>query len=396
MTERLYYTDSTLRAFDAVVLSSDVVDGRPHVVLDRTAFYPTSGGQPFDTGRLGDATVIDVFDTDDDRVVHVVTAPLATGTSVHGDIDWARRLDHMQQHTGQHILSAAFDRLFGVRTTSFHLGSEASTIDLAREVSAAEFDAAERAANDVVWDDRPVDVRFVTAEEASALPLRKDPARTGTLRLVEVPDFDLSACGGTHVPRTGVVGIIASAGVERFKGGCRVTFVCGRRALDSHRRLRDVVLGATRALSVTPGEIVAAIEKSHVEAKEIGRLIRRIQEDNARYRGTELQAAAETIGPCRGVLRPEPELDAPALKALASAITAGAGLVAVLTGRGTPVPVVIARSADVALDASALIRAATAALGGRGGGSASLAQGGVTAAPEAIIDFVRCEILNAV
>src|SRR5262249_53879968 len=214
MTDRLYYTDSTLTDFDASVVDARVVGDRPHVVLDRTAFYPTSGGQPFDTGCLGGVPVVDVFDRDDGEVVHVLGAPLNGTTSVRGAVDWARRFDHMQQHTGQHILSAAFDREVAARTTSFHLGAEAATIDLDRELTPSQIAAAERAANWVVWEDRPVTVRFATAEEASRLPLRKEPVRTGRLRLVEVTDFDLSACGGTHVQRTGMIGVIAVAGWE--------------------------------------------------------------------------------------------------------------------------------------------------------------------------------------
>jgi alanyl-tRNA synthetase len=393
MTHRLYYTDSGLRTFDAVVRSCDVIDGRLHVVLDHTAFYPSSGGQPFDTGRLGPAAVLEVFEENDD-VVHVVSEPLVAGSAVAGEIDWARRFDHMQQHSGQHLLSAAFDRLHGVRTASFHLGADVSTIDLSREVSAAEADAAEAEANRVVWEDRPVHVRFVSSEEAAGLPLRKDPARTGVLRVVEVDGFDLSACGGTHVSRTGVVGIVAVASLERFKGASRVSFVCGGRALRAHRHLRDVVLGSTRLLSVTPSELPPAIERSLADAREAARELRRLQADLAVYRAADLRAAAETIGPYRGVLRFEPGMDGAALKGLASAVVAEKGLVAVLAGRGTPVPVVIARAADVPIDASALLRELIADLGGRGGGAATLAQGGVSATPDRVIEFVRTRLLG--
>jgi len=389
MTRRLYYTDAEERGFDAVVRACEVVDGRTYVVLDQTAFYPTSGGQPFDTGRLDDATVLEVFDTDADDVVHVVSAPLAPGKTVRGEVDWPRRLDHMQQHTGQHMLSAAFDRLFHVRTTSFHLGAETSTIDLAREVTSDEISAAELEANRVVWEDRPVTTRFVTAEEASELPLRKESVRSGTLRLVEVTDFDLSACGGTHVPRTGVVGIIAVASAERFKGATRVTFVCGGRALRSHGTLRDVVLSATRALSVTPAELKSAIERTLAEAKDTSRLLRRLQDELAVHRAAELRAAADAIGPYRGVVRAEPEIDGPSLKTLASAVVSGSRLVAVLVGRGTPAPVAVACSEGVGLNASALIRDVTAAFGGRGGGTPTLAQAGVPAAPAEILEFVK-------
>ena len=385
MTERLYYTDSYLRSFDAAVRSCDIVDGRPHVVLDRTAFYPSSGGQPFDTGHLGGQTIVDVIDDDAGEVVHVLSGPLDPGAAVHGDIDWTRRLDHMQQHTGQHMLSAAFDRLIGVRTVSFHLGAEGATIDLAREVSAPEIERAEADANLVVWDDRPVGVRFVSAEEAAGLPLRKEPVRGGTLRLVEIPDFDLSACGGTHVSRTGVVGLIAVTGVERFKGASRVSFVCGGRALRSHAALRDVVLSATRSLSVTAPEIKGAIERLQSDARDTSKVIRRLQDELAVFRAARLREAAETIGPHRVVLRVEPELDGASLKGLASAVVEGSGLLVVFAGRGAPVPVVVARSTDVSIDAAALLREIASELGGRGGGTAALAQGGLTATAEAVV-----------
>ncbi|MGH9144961.1 MAG: alanyl-tRNA editing protein, partial [Vicinamibacterales bacterium] len=189
MTDRLYYTDPYLREFEATVGRVDPRGDQLLVTLDRTAFYPTSGGQPFDTGRLGSLTVVDVIDEDDGSIVHVVEPParslesgaepgrqtvVEAGQRLRADIDWPRRFDHMQQHSGQHVLSAAFDKLFGVRTVSFHLGGAASTIDLAREMSAAEITAAEAEANRIVWEDRPVLVRFADAEDAARLPLRKE------------------------------------------------------------------------------------------------------------------------------------------------------------------------------------------------------------------------------
>ncbi len=394
MTTRIYYTDALARSFDATVLTCEESDGRLFVTLDETAFYPTSGGQPHDVGRLGTSNVLDVVDEDDGTIRHVVDAPLAPGARVQGVIDWPRRLDHMQQHTGQHILSAAFDRLSGVRTVSFHLGAESSTIDLAREVTASEIGRAEAEANQVVWEDRTVSVRFVTEEEAARLPLRKEPVRTGPLRLVEVTGFDLSACGGTHVPQTGMIGIIAVSGWERFKGATRLTFVCGGRALRSHGALRDVVSGATRALSVAPGELPATIERLQVEVRDLGRTVRRLQEEAAVTRAAEFRAGAETIGPYRGVLRDVPGWDAALLKTLAAAVVAEPGFVVVLTGTGQPasgqpVPVVIARSADVDLDAGAWMKRATAELGGRGGGRAELAQGGLPVSSERVLAFAR-------
>jgi alanyl-tRNA synthetase len=387
---RLYYTNSHLTTFTAVVTACEAVaDGRWHVRLDRTAFYPTSGGQPFDTGRLGGVAVVDVLDEEGGGIVHVLEGPIDTGGEVQGEVDWARRRDHMQQHTGQHVLSAAFDRRFGVRTVSFHLGAETATIDLAREVTRREIDQAEADANDVVWDDRPVTVRFVNAEEAAALPLRKDPTRTGELRLVEIESFDLSACGGTHVPRTGMIGQIAVSGWERFKGATRLTFVCGGRALAAHGRLRDVVTESVRHLSVAPADLPGQIGKVQADLAAAARQVKQAQDQLAVYRAAEWRALAETIGPVRGVLREAPGHDGNALRSLASAIVSEPGLVAVLVGDGTPVPVVAARSGGVEFDAAGWMKAAVAALGGRGGGRPDLAQGGLSASGETILAFAR-------
>jgi alanyl-tRNA synthetase len=394
MTTRLYYREPQLRTFDATVVACGEHDGRPAVTLDATAFYPTSGGQPFDTGRLGGAAVLDVVDGDDGRILHVVDRPLAIGARVHGEIDWARRFDHMQQHTGQHVLSAAFEHLHRVRTVSFHLGADGSTIDLARELTVAEIDQAEAEANRIVWEDRPVTIMFVDEAEAARLPLRKEPVRSGELRLIEVADFDLSACGGTHVPATGAIGLIGVAGWERFKGGTRLSFVCGGRALRSHGRLRDVVTGASRLLSVSASDLGATIERLLADERESARELRRLRDERAGYRAAEYRAGAETTGGLRGVLSHEPGCDAATLKTLAAAIVSEPGLVAVLVGDGRPAPVVVGRSADVAVDAGALIKALADQLGGRGGGRPELAQGGVTADAPTIIAHARAWLVS--
>jgi alanyl-tRNA synthetase len=388
-THRLYYTDSLLTGFDATVVSAHTADGRTDVQLDATAFYPTSGGQPFDVGTLGGARVLDVVDRDDDQIVHVVDQPLDVGQRVHGQIDWPRRFDHMQQHTGQHILSAAFDRLHRVRTTSFHLGTATATIDLAREVTPGEIAGAERAANDVVWADREVRVRFATDDEARALPLRKEPTRTGPLRLVEVADFDLSACGGTHVPRTGMIGMIAVAGWERFKGASRITFICGGRALTTLGQFRDVLAEAGRRVSGPIAELPAAIERLQTEAKAAARTERRLLDELTGYRAVEFRARTETVRGGRGVLLAVPGADAGALKALAAAIVSEPGFLAVLVGDGQPAPVIAARSADVTFDAAAWLKQAVARFGGRGGGRPEVAQGGLPASADDVLAFAR-------
>ena len=389
MTERLYYTDPYATTFEANVVRVAEHDGRPAAVLDRTAFYPTSGGQPHDTGQLGDARVIDVVDADGGSVLHVIDRALAEGP-VQGAIDWPRRFDHMQQHTGQHVLSAAFDQVAGARTESFHLGAASATIDLARDVSAAEIARAEEEANRIVWEDRPVAIRFADAEEAARLPLRKESARSGTLRLIDVEGFDLSACGGTHVARTGAIGIIAVASTERFRGGTRVEFVCGGRALRSHRLLRDTVAASVRLVSVLPADLPAGIERLQGEAKDSKRRLKDLHGRLAAFEAAALADAAEARGPYRVVAQAVEGWDANGLKSLASAIVERPGHVAMLFSIPSPSSVVIARSSDVTIDSGAVLKALTARFGGKGGGRPELAQGGgLDGAPADLVSAAR-------
>jgi alanyl-tRNA synthetase len=380
-SSRIYYTDAKRLVFTADVVAQTVENGVARVILDQTAFYPTTGGQPHDTGTLGGVRVLDVVDDDDGRVVHVLEQPLEVGARVDGVIDAARRLDHMQQHSGQHVLSAAFVRHFGVRTLSFHLGSAVSTIDLEREVTPLEITAAENAANQVVWEDRPVEIRFVSAEDAVALPLRKEPVRGGTLRLVDIGGFDLSACGGTHVSRTGEIGLIAVRAWERFKGGARLEFVCGVRALTSLRELRDAASAASRQLSVLPSELAGAIERLQVESRDLRRQMRGLSEQLARYHARELAAKGNRIGGAVAVVEAMAGYDATGLKALAASIVSEPGRAAVLLTAERPALVVVARSGDVALDSGALLKRLVTQFGGKGGGKPDLAQGGGLDAP---------------
>jgi len=406
MNDRLYYTDAYCRSFSGVITRVDRLDGKTIVELDRTAFYPTSGGQPFDTGTLvarlfegreEKIEVVDVLDEDHGAVMHVLGGDtprseggeLTVGVNVRGTIDWARRFDHMQQHTGQHVLSAAVDRLFGVRTVSFHLGRDASTIDLARELSLDEIAAARNEANCIVWENRPVSVRYASAEEAAKLPLRKESQREGTLRLIDIDGFDLSACGGTHVERTGSIGVIATGAVERFKGGQRLEFFCGGRALDRFTSMQDTLVGAVRLLSVLPGELPGAIDRLLTEARDQQRTISALRQDLASYRAEELAAAAEPAAAGQLVLRIV-DGDASTLRSLASAIVARPGFVVVLVSSGHPALVVAARSQDARISASDVVKTLIGAFGGRGGGKPELAQGGgLDGSPEAILDAAR-------
>jgi alanyl-tRNA synthetase len=402
VTSRVYYTDPYCRRFEASVTKAFVYDSRPAALLDRTAFYPTSGGQPFDTGKLFEASgagtastaggaseaserrgpygsaigVIETIDVDDD-VVHILSAPVIEGATVRGEIDWTRRVDHMQQHTGQHILSAAFDRLFENRTVSFHMGSEVSTIDLQREASWEQIARAEGEANRVVSENREVAIRFVTSEHAAALPLRKEPAREGTLRLIEVKDFDLSACGGTHVSRTGAIGSLVVTAAEKFKGGTRVTFACGARAIRAFQSLRDASASCVRLLSVLPRELPGAIERMQAETKDLRRTLRRFQEALASHEAARLIGACEVgSGAAVVIVEALDGWDANGLKAIATHIAAQAHAAVALFSTASPHPVVIARSPGMPVDATVVLGELVKRFGGRGGGKADLAQGG--------------------
>ncbi|HEU4939362.1 MAG TPA: DHHA1 domain-containing protein [Vicinamibacterales bacterium] len=396
MTERLYYADCYLTEFDAAVTRVLKHEGRPAVVLDRTAFYPTSGGQPFDIGRLGNARVVDVVESDDGDILHVIEGELAPG-DVKGTIDWARRFEHMQQHTGQHVLSAAFERVAGARTESFHLGSSSSTIDLNRALTPADIERAEDEANRIIWENLPVAVRFASAEEAAALPLRKESMRTGTLRLIEVPGFDLSACGGTHVARTGAIGMAVVASSERFRGGTRVEFLCGVRAARGYRLLRDAVAASVRLVSVLPGELPAGIERLHAEMKETRRTVKNLQTRLATFEGLALADRAETVGPVRAVITAVEGWDQNGLKSLTTAITARPGHVAALVSAASPFAAVIARAPDVTIDCALILKKLIERFGGKGGGRPDLAQGGgLQGDPDEILRLTREIISTAV
>jgi alanyl-tRNA synthetase len=399
MTERIYYTDPYATSFDARVVRVDDVGGRRAVVLDRTAFYPTSGGQPFDVGTLGGLTVVDVADDEDGVVRHMIApgvdaAALQPGDDVHGEIDWQRRFDHMQQHTGQHVLSAAFDTLLKARTESFHLGTTSATIDLGREVTPAEIARAEADANRIVWEDRPVAIKFADAAEAATLQLRKESGREGTLRLIDVDGYDLSACGGTHVARTGAIGIIAIAGWEKFKGGSRIEFVCGGRALRAFHALRDTSAANIRLLSVHPSEVPAAIERMQGEAKDAKKRIKDLQMQVASH---EASALADEASESRVVVKVLDGWDQAGLKAIASTICERPGFVAALFSAPAPSAIVIARAADAKVDAAAVLKALTAQFGGKGGGRPELAQGGgLQGEPDALIQAARDAISSSI
>jgi len=380
MTERLHHQDAYLLDFDATVVASREHEGRPAVVLDRTAFYAESGGQPWDTGTLGEARVLAVVEQGDD-VVHVLDRPLA-GNRVHGRVDAERRRDHMQQHHGQHLLSRAFVEAAQAETVAFHLGSEVTTIDLGRLVTADQVRTAVRRANEIVWEARPVRVATLPVAEARAQGLEPPDAVEGEVRIVEAEAFDRQPCRGTHPRTTAEVGVIVVTSLERYKGGTRVSFVCGHRALAAIERSLAVQEELVTLLSAPPDEILAAARKAKDDLAEAERRAKGLHERATDGEARRLLAEARGDGP-------PPSPRAPALivaaydgwapedlRLLAQRLVALTPCVALLGSRAGKAHLVFAQSEGLPHDIPALLREAVDQMGGRGGGRGNLAQGG--------------------
>ncbi|MHB0856911.1 MAG: alanyl-tRNA editing protein [Anaerolineae bacterium] len=357
------------------MLAQIEIDGRPGVILDATCFYPTAGGQPHDLGTLNGVAVVDVIEHEG-GLVHVLASPLPPGP-VHGALDWARRFDHMQQHSGQHILSQAFEQALGAATLSFHLGAETSTIDVDLPSCEAEGLArVEELANRIVFENRTVQVREYAAEEIATLGLRKPPAVDGRVRVVTVEGFDASACGGTHVGSTGEVGCIHITRSERRRGGVRIEFLCGWRALRDYRARDAIVQHVAGELSVSvedlPGAVARIQEEEQAQRRQAESLRRRLLV----FEAPALASQAEDLAGVRVVRRLLEGFDAQDARWLAANLAESAGMVALL-GVTEPGPqLCFARSSDVDLDMGAVLREALQAFGGRGGGRPHMAQGG--------------------
>ena len=435
-TERLYYNDSHLIEFEARVIDkTERVSGWTAVTLDRTAFYPTGGGQPSDTGTLNGLRVVECIDNEDEGVLHMIQgrAP-EIGATVQGRVDWSRRLDHMQQHTGQHILSQAFVTLFNAPTRSFRVLDQSCEIDVDLANPATEIiERAVELANNVIWEDRPITIHNVTPEEAAELPLRKDPAREGELRLIEVEGFDLTPCGGTHAHRTGEVGMIAVRHWERAKGLTRIEFVAGVRALADYRRANKTARDVAALYSSARDDAAKLTSRVLDENKDLHRRVRALEEISARVEAEELLrdgihsvvefassddvtsvppaveggssdsdreavkdssrglnaqrdthgSGTQTVPDPAGVTEPRiitkvfDNRDAESLKHLAQALIAHNGVIALLGSRDRDTArLVFARSSDATHDMSELMKQACELLDGRGGGKPDMAQGG--------------------
>jgi alanyl-tRNA synthetase len=368
LTQRLYYTDSSLLEFDATITAVDDRGSQVFLSLDRSAFYPTSGGQNFDTGlvyAISNGARVRVIDVQDDEenggILHVVEcAPgwLQPGAPVRGEINAARRRDHMQQHSGQHVLSAAFDRLYDFATVSFHMSDDSCTIDLATDkVSPSQLEAAERLANEVIAEDRPVEIRFATPDEARAMGVRKIPqAVREKLRLIDIHEFDLNACGGTHVRSTGQIGAVLLRKTEKVKQGVRVEFVCGLRAVNTARRDFQTLTEAAAIFSTHLWEVPQQVRKSLDEIKGAQKAQHRLLEEVAELQAADLLRTAGERPSGSGqklIVEFYPKHDLAFIKMLAQK----------LVRMGT------------------LMRETLQKLGTRGGGNRDLAQGG---APDAL------------
>jgi alanyl-tRNA synthetase len=399
MTDRLYYHDSFLYDFDAEVCDV-VATPRPAIILDRTAFYPTSGGQVFDTGTItagsAEFKVSEVADTEDGKIVHYVEAVtdpqksdpqkndlqkevLKPGTRVRGQIDPSRRRDHMQQHSGQHVLSSAFIRLYGVATVSFHMADDYCSIDLdTPALTNDQIEAAERLANEIILENRAVAIRFVSREEAEKLGLRKlPPVERQELRLIDIRDFDLTACGGTHVAQTGQIGGILLRKAEKVRQGWRIEFVAGQRAVATARRDFTTLTQTAALFSAHICDVPQQARKALDEIKALRKQHEQSQEElAAAYAAVLLADATESHGR-RIVVRTLKDRDLNFVKLLAQKVTRLSSGVVVLLATTSPQPsLVFAQSPGQPFDMGGLMKETMAKIGGRGGGSKDLAQGG--------------------
>jgi alanyl-tRNA synthetase len=415
LTDRLYYHDSFLREFDATVVSCTPDGPRWKVILNKTAFYPTSGGQPHDLGTLGDAQVVEVVDapaaqaaaandaapgtaspSDPHHVVHYTTAEVPAGP-IHGQIDWPRRLDHMQQHTAQHLLSAAFIELFGFQTVSFHLGKEISTIDLAAPaVVPRQIETAERRTNEIIFEDREVVIRFGTAQELAESGIRKKVDREGILRAVEIEGFDRQPCGGTHLSRTGQAGLVLLRKLERSREYFRIEFVAGYRALAAARSDFATLTQAATLLSCALADVPAGITKNIEDRRANTSAIKRLEERLANLEASALlQQNPGTPNAVRVIVATPPDATPAYLALLAAKLAAEKNVIALLASRESG-HVVAARSADLTQDLGTALRESLKEFNGKGGGARHFAQGALPdpTQTDAFITLAKSRLAN--
>lgn len=395
MTRKLFYEDPYLTEFTATVTGHGTEpNGTPYVVLSETAFYPTGGGQPCDLGTLNGVQVVDVEEVDGE-IRHRLDAPLLDMRSIEGRIDWTRRFDHMQQHTGQHILSAAFEQLFDGETVGFHLGREVVTVDITLPDLTQEIaEGVERLANSIVLADREILCRFVDKEELARMPLRKPPSVTENIRIVTVDGFDYSPCGGTHPARTGEIGMIKILGWEKYKGNVRVEFVCGWRTWQAMTDKQIVLRQLSRHLTAGEAELPDGVARLLKERKELEKAL---AEANAKLLEAEadtLFAAARDPHGVRLVAKAFEGRSMQELQRLGQRIASlDPQAVALLVTGGEKTQLVFARGGEVMVPMNELLKETLLLIDGKGGGNPSLAQGGGSAGKSATDVLAHAERL---
>ena len=381
MTERLYYDNAYLTEFDAQVLACRPNGVQFDVLLDRSAFYPTSGGQPYDTGSLGNAQVVDV-QVADGEVWHTVTAPLIVGDTVHGHIDWARRFDHMQQHAGDHMIAGTLHRLMGGVTIGLHISEDVSTIDVAMpqgvtRISDEDIRRVETEVNERIQRDVPIRCWFPDAEELATLPLRKDPTVSEHIRIVAIGDDEMVACGGTHPSTAGQLGLVKIVSVAPARGKMRVSFLAGQRALRDYANCHSAVRAASELLSANvdtlPGAVAALQERlRHAEYE-----LTRFKREQVLAQAQQLIDQADVLPDGTRLIARFVEADAALLRDVTSRLIETPGVIALMAAKtGEQAADVFGRSADVQADMGALLRDCAKPLGGKGGGRPDFAQGG--------------------
>ena len=389
-TRKLFYEDPYIRSFSAHVTETGTeADGTPYAVLDQTAFYPTGGGQPCDHGVIGGIAVVDVEEMEDGAIRHRLAAPLTAEGDVTAEIDWARRFDFMQQHDGQHILSAAFEQLYDADTLAFHLG-DSVTVDIGvADLTQEMVERVEELANGIVFENRPILQCFVTAEELAQIPMRGTLKVNENVRIVTIDGFDNNGCGGTHPARTGEVGPIKILSWERTKGHVRIYFACGWRALKAMTDKQLVLRAITRHIPSGEAELADNVGRLLHERKELEKALSEARGKLLGVEADELLAKAESKHSARIVTAAFPDRSMQELQKLATTlIDRDPSAVVLLCAGGAKVQLVCARGAALPLAANEVLKAALPFFNGKGGGSAAIAQGGGVAdvAPEAVVE----------
>jgi alanyl-tRNA synthetase len=400
VTRRLYYDDSYAIDFSAQVVERLAVEDRPAVILDQTCFYPTGGGQPNDLGKINDLAVEDVFTREtDSAVVHVLAGKPETD-SVTCRVDWMRRFDHMQHHTGQHILTQAFVQVAKANTVSFHLSSESVTIDLdAAAITAEQVNNAENVANQIIYENRPVTARLVDPNDTEGVRMRRMPGHlvTDGLRVIDIENFDLTACGGTHVACTGEIGIIKVIKLEKRGDKTRVEFRCGSRALRDYREKNSIINKLVADLTCASSEVNQAVARLQDDFKQAQRALKVVTNQLLEFEAERLLVATDEQAGVRIIKVIFPARDPGELRLLANRLIAAPGVIALLGTAGDKAHLILARSANLSHDMNALLKDVLPHLGeARGGGQPSLAQGGGLKADMAQVQAALDEAEQAV